>query len=429
MYYFENGLRKVYPYFFEYQTHVKSRWVGRSLIDVFLNELGQDQDIVRKEITNNLIYIVDNFGRKEESKTIKGWPNLSDRIIHKNDIIYNIKHMHEPSVPHSILEKIQDTSIQKSTNIEIIFKDNELLVVNKPIGIPTHPTGSYKYNTLTEILKHDLQLHNIWPCHRLDQTTSGILILALNKQKCNEIVNLIENHKEKIQKYYFARVEGEFPEGELTYNCPIFSINTTGGYILQTNYQNLPKNSPTVFTRVKYNETLNQSIVLCKPITGRMHQIRIHLRNMGYPIVNDKYYNPKDDNSLESIINIKRCNIELRIYERIIAKEPQFKIQHGHFDQNFNRNECIDIFKFAELENDVEVRAALAEIKELRQRAIAEQKASFNKKCPQCSRELFNSDRDISKMDVWLHSFKYELLIDQNNPLSYETSPPIWCNI
>ena len=85
------------------------------------------------------------------------------------DIICHTKHRHEPPIPwHNDI-------------IKLVYEDDEILVVDKPSGIPTHPTGNYYFNSLSEIIKQQLNMDSIWTCHRLDKVTSGVLVLAKTK--------------------------------------------------------------------------------------------------------------------------------------------------------------------------------------------------------------------------------------------------------
>ena len=167
VYVFENGLRKVRPYYLQFNTHPKPRWIGRTVVDVFSSEFGEAKDILRLDIDNELMYIRTGFGRKGGETVLKGWDSIGDRILDKFDVICNLKHMHEPSVPECPLQLHEDVDYpsQAKTRLKIVFENEDMLVVDKPSGIPTHPTGNYYYNTMTEILKHDLNMKNVWPFH------------------------------------------------------------------------------------------------------------------------------------------------------------------------------------------------------------------------------------------------------------------------
>ncbi|CEG71210.1 hypothetical protein RMATCC62417_06979 [Rhizopus microsporus] len=92
----------------------------------------------------------------------------------------------------------------------------------------------------------------------------------------------------KIRKEYVCRVDGEFPEGEITCDAPIKCIS----YRIFVNYvHDDGKPSVTKFERLSFND--KTSVVRCKPLIGRTHQIRVHLRYLGYPVSNDSLYGNK----------------------------------------------------------------------------------------------------------------------------------------
>lgn len=427
-YYFENGLRKVKPYYFTYKTHVKSRWIGRTVHEVFTKELGQEADITKKEISNKLIYVSSNQGMKGGPITVEGWDELKERKIQSHDLIYNTKHIHEPSVVQTLDSAILSKyPSQRLTNLKIIYESDELIVLDKPACVPTHPKGNYRFNSLTEIVKHDLQLDNVWPCHRLDKVTSGVLILGKTQNAGRKYLEIINNEKERTSKMYVARVVGEFPENEFTMNCPIFLLNTSGGYIMPNNSRNMSNNSSTIFRRLKYNNELNQSIVLCKPLTGKMHQIRIHLRNIGHPIVNDEEYNPPDGSSKRELVKRLRNEIENEMYNSIYLKYPSFKERQKEGIHGSSAE--LDIIAHSNFE-EPEVQTKVKQLVELRLSMIKDMKEQHNKICEICERPLFDSDIDSEEQGIWLHAFRYEFnAIEPVNSFSFETTFPSWCNI
>ncbi|CUM63986.1 uncharacterized protein PRCAT00001574001 [Priceomyces carsonii] len=421
VYFFENGLRKVYPYYFAFNTHVKTRWMDKTLLEVFSNELGQNPELIKQNIKDHLLYIISDYGKKNGSIVVKGWNALEKRKLNVHDVIYNSKHMHEPSVPHSPISssKLEASLNQFKTSIPIVHENTDLIVVDKPSGIATHPTGSYRYNSITEILKYDLEFDNIWPCHRLDKCTSGILILAKTKLAAGKFLKLVKEKEGNISKEYIARVEGNFPDGKVTVNCPIFSLNT-GGYLMQSNIEKLPVNSCTKFTKIRYDSQRKQSIVICQPLTGRMHQIRIHLRNMGHPIVNDFLYNylSKD---LDDIRKLKN-EIEIELYQRIFLKFSAFS--NFRDEPNVNDVAFINILELTKFYEDLVIRSKIEALRNLRKTFIKTLKTEFNQKCTECGSDLFDRDSDAC-LTIYLHAYKYSSPL--NRSLSFETNMPHWC--
>jgi len=262
-YYFENGLRKVHPYYFEYQTYAKQRWLGRSVLDVFLREFrDRPARYYREAIERQLIQI-------------NGEPCTLEKLVECSDLIAHRIHRHEPPV--------------SGEDIQIIHEGGGMLVVNKPASIPVHPSGRYRFNTLVEILRHQLRYDHLSVINRLDRLTSGICILATNVVAAERLHQQIEARQ--LIKVYVARVEGEFPESVVCEE-PLLVVEHKLGLV--TVDRERGKSSRTTFERmaaIKLEDGTIESIVRCKPETGRTHQIRVHLQSLGYPIVNDVLYN------------------------------------------------------------------------------------------------------------------------------------------
>lgn len=197
------------------------------------------------------------------------WESLGTEIIKNGSTLVSKVHKHEPSVPYN------------GNPIKVVYQDSNLLVVDKPSGIPVHATGKYHFNTVLEILKAETGEKQLFPAHRLDKNTTGVLVFAKSSDSVNHVTQQIMARK--ARKTYLARVSGEFPLNIETH-LPI-TENTT-------KRDALPKEAHTRFERVRFDDIGNYSIVLCMPTTGRNHQIRQHLLGLGYPIQNDREYNP-----------------------------------------------------------------------------------------------------------------------------------------
>ncbi|HEY9185477.1 MAG TPA: RluA family pseudouridine synthase [Salegentibacter sp.] len=163
-----------------------------------------------------------------------------------------------------------------SLKLEVLLEDDHIAVVDKPAGYPT--SGNY-FKTITNALPFNLKLSKIptalpapQPAHRLDNPTSGILLVA---KTGDSLRKLHRDFKEKkIQKIYTAILEGKFPEKK------------------NLQFKIEGKESQTEISLIKGFQIKGNdfSIVSAIPKTGRTHQIRIHLAKAGYPIVGDKIY-------------------------------------------------------------------------------------------------------------------------------------------
>lgn len=257
-YYIENGLRKVYPYYFTFTTYTKGRWVGETILDIFSREFrAQSADIYKRCIEDGTL-------------TVNHRAVPIDYKLKHNDLLSNIVHRHEVPV------------MQRA--IQIIHIDDDIVVVNKPSSIPVHPCGRYRHNTAVFILARDYGLKDLRTMHRLDRLTSGLLLFGRSVQKARQTEHQIRTRL--VQKQYVCRVDGQFPDGIVECTEPIEVVSYKIGVC---RVKATGKDCETLFERLSYNG--RTSVVLCKPKTGRMHQIRVHLQYLGYPIANDPLYN------------------------------------------------------------------------------------------------------------------------------------------
>ncbi|XP_045766326.1 uncharacterized protein C18B11.02c isoform X2 [Maniola jurtina] len=259
-YYIENGLRKVYPYYFTFTTFTKGRWVGEKILDVFAREF-RAHPAAEYERCIRAGTLTVNYDRVDPDYRLK-----------HNDLLANVVHRHEVPVT--------------SQPITLVHIDEDIVVVNKPASIPVHPCGRYRHNTVVFILAKEYNLKNLRTIHRLDRLTSGLLLFGRSPKKARQMEHQIRNRQ--VQKEYVCRVDGEFPDDEIECQEPIEVVSYKIG-VCKVSPKG--KDCSTVFKRLGFNTRTNTSVVLCRPKTGRMHQIRVHLQYLGYPVVNDPLYN------------------------------------------------------------------------------------------------------------------------------------------
>ncbi|XP_020505829.2 RNA pseudouridylate synthase domain-containing protein 2 [Labrus bergylta] len=257
-YYFEGGLRKVRPYYFDFKTYCKGRWIGKSLQDVFKSEFRAESiEYYQKACKEGRI-------RLNETPV----EDLSV-VLRNNDHMRNTVHRHEPPVV--------------GTPLKVLVDDGEVLVVDKPASIPVHPCGRFRHNTVIFILGKERGVSELHTVHRLDRLTSGVLLFARTLEISQRLDQLVRNRE--LEKEYVCRVDGEFPEGELVCEEPILVVSFKIGVC---RVDPTGKECRTVFQRLNYNG--KTSVVRCLPLTGRTHQIRVHLQYLGFPILNDPIY-------------------------------------------------------------------------------------------------------------------------------------------
>lgn len=168
-------------------------------------------------------------------------------------------------------------------NIPIIYEDDWLLVLDKPSGLLVVPTSRNERRTLTSILNEDAKERNVscrlYPCHRLDRETSGLIIYAKTKSAQEKVMELFK--KREISKKYIAFVRGRLASRQGQINRPV------DGKSALTRYQVV-------------DERKNFSVVELSPETGRTNQIRIHFMAIGNPLVGETKFARRKDSPVKT---------------------------------------------------------------------------------------------------------------------------------
>ena len=196
--------------------------------------------------------------------------------------------------------KVKDNArelIQKS----IVFKDKDLLVINKPIGMASHGGSGIALGLIESIRQINPRFINAQLVHRLDKDTSGCIVVALKRSVLRTM------HKElregRVEKQYLAIVKGKWPEDLTTIELDLIKNAKRSGQ-REVKVKKGGKKSLSNFELVKYKKDL--SLIKCKIITGRTHQIRVHTTYLGHPIAGDQKYGDKEFNKNLRKRGIKR---------------------------------------------------------------------------------------------------------------------------
>lgn len=385
-YYLETGLRRVEPYYFTYNTWVKERWRGRTLLAVFESEF-RDRPLAY-------------YRRAMESGTVKVSEQIvgPDHVLKNGERISHTLHRHEPPVT--------------ADPVEVIHEDDDMLVINKPAGVPVHPAGRYMYNSVVEILKHERGPGFVpYPCNRLDRLTSGIMFLAKSPATAKRLSLQIQARV--VRKEYLARVVGRFPDGEVICDQPILQISPKLGL---NRVRANGRSARTVFKRLAYygpeekevaegdsstspSEGLEPgkgySIVRCLPVTGRTHQLRVHLQYLGHPIENDPIYANQ--------------------------KVWGFDLGQGDADASVHSDEDV-ISRLSRMgkEDVAEAVAYYDEMVDDYHKRKAERMSG--QVCDLCDTPLY-TDPGAHELSLWLHSLRYEAA---DGTWNYVSPLPTW---
>lgn len=401
-YVFEDDLRRVKPYHFTYNTYCKERWRGRSLIDIFESEFrDRPVEYYRNSMVRGDIYV-------------NGRVVGPDYIVRNGDMISHTLHRHEPPVT--------------AEPIGIIHEDADIIVINKPSGVPVHPAGRYNFNSVIEIMVaergRDFLPH---PCNRLDRLTSGIMFIAKSVKSAEAMAIKIRGRT--VRKEYLARVVGHFPDGEVVCDQPILQISPKLGL---NRVRANGKSARTVFKRLAYypprdgdaeepavlaedgkpvtpadKEMLDDerskpwlqkkgySIVRCLPVTGRTHQLRVHLQYLGHPIQNDPIY----------------------------ANQRVWGFNLGQADADGSQNTDEDVITRLNRMGKEEVAEAVVYYDEMVDRYEKQRAEKMTGElCDICATPLY-SDPGSHELSLWLHSLRYE---DADGSWAYTSPLPKW---
>ena len=170
--------------------------------------------------------------------------------------------------------------------IPVIYEDDEILVLNKPAGLSIHPSANCLFKTLTYWLRINRPGQKINPCHRIDKETSGVVICAKKRNVESMIKKLFMTNK--IKKSYIAISTG-FLKAQVI-NLSLALQQERGLVAIRMIPDPEGKEALTKVRPLYYDSILDRTLVMCRPKTGRQHQIRAHLEAIGHPIIGDKLY-------------------------------------------------------------------------------------------------------------------------------------------
>lgn len=251
-----------------------------------------------------LEYIVNNLTKYENVKQVlKEEFLLSDRLIQKLKLTNQIYLNNQPTKIYNTLnienlitvnldfEETSDNILPIKMNLDILYEDDGMLIINKPPFMPVHPSMNHYEDSLSNGVKYYFNSiglkRKIRPVNRLDKNTSGIVIFAKNEyiQECL-IKEMLSN---TLTKKYIALVEGILDKAQII-DAPIARKQNS---IIE---RCVDVNGDNAITIIKPLKTFNDySLIECKLKTGRTHQIRVHMAYIGHSILGDELYGKKSN--------------------------------------------------------------------------------------------------------------------------------------
>lgn len=169
--------------------------------------------------------------------------------------------------------------------LDILFEDDEIIAVNKPRNMPTHPSQNHHGDTLANGIMYYYKNTSFTfrPITRLDRDTSGVVLIAKNQLSASILSHQMQNFK--ISKQYIALCHGVFENKQGTIDAPIARIDGSG---ILREVSESGKSAITQYQVISEKDGL--SLVKLFPKTGRTHQLRVHLSHIGHPIYGDDLY-------------------------------------------------------------------------------------------------------------------------------------------
>lgn len=216
--------------------------------------------------------------------------------------------------------------------LDIVYEDDDLLVINKKSGMVVHPAPGHYTKTLVNALLYHFNIESkdkIRPgiVHRLDKDTSGLMLVAKNEETHDKLAKMIAT--KEVERHYLAITDGVIKEDSGTIDAPIGRDQNNRQKMQVTDV-----NAKEAITHFKVLKRFKKNTLIeCILETGRTHQIRVHLAYIGYPIVNDPTYNKGKATEFGQMLHSKsikfphpRTNKEL-YFEKEPPQEFKDKLQ------------------------------------------------------------------------------------------------------
>lgn len=237
--------------------------------------------------------LADFMGGTSRSQ-IQAWIKEGNLTVNDKAVKSNYKVQEGDLLELTIPEVEQINVVPEDIDLDIIYEDDALLVVNKPSGMVVHPSKGHLSGTLVNgLLFHVNTLSDgtatIRPgiVHRIDMDTSGLLVVAKTNEAHQKLAEQLENHT--MEREYLALVHGVIPHEDGTIDAPIARM------MVDRKKRTVADGGKRAVTHFEVIERFRDFTLLKLRLeTGRTHQIRVHMKYIGHPLAGDPMYGPAD---------------------------------------------------------------------------------------------------------------------------------------
>jgi 23S rRNA pseudouridine1911/1915/1917 synthase len=253
------------------------------------------RDFLRRELKLSA-RLVKSLKKYENSILVNGEHSIVTKRLSKGDVVT----LDFTDKEEDVNEYLEKTDIP----LDIIYEDENFTVVNKSSNMPTHQSLRHYTDTLANALafRYKDRPYVFRAINRLDMDTSGVVVTANNRFYADFLCEKLQNGG--FHKQYIAIVEGKL-EGEGTIDAPIIRLEES---IIKRGVSSEGDESITNYKVLMSSDSV--SVVLVTPVTGRTHQIRVHMAYIGHPIVGDFLYGKESDEMKRQALHAYRLDID-----------------------------------------------------------------------------------------------------------------------